>query len=761
MAANPRPARTRPKAPAPGDRQPSSFTRLRILSALVPLLVLAIALAVSYAVWQRERREIERVLKEDFDLRVHDAVNTFRERVQGYEQVLRAVSGLFASSRKVERSDFQTFVRNLKMEIHPGLQGLGYSVLVPADQLERHLAAVRAEGFPTYAIRPAGERPLYTSAIFFAPPSAAELSTIGTDYLAEPSRRAALEQARDTASVAVSNKIALPGEDAREVQPGFRMVWPVYRNGAPLNTVQERRDNIAGWIFAAFSMEGLLGSTLGEHGNIALEVFDGSELQGEDAPAEVIVDRVGGESALRLFTTAKRVEAGGHTWIVSAQALPNFATPIAISQLQLVTLVGGASSIALAHFTWAMMRRRLRSLRYREELQIAKDRAEAANRAKSHFLAAASHDLRQPTQALGLFIATLRAMAKKPQLTGAEVGHIASRLQMAMEGLARLLNGLLDVSRLEAGAVEVQLAPMPVQDALTQVHNAFAGPAQAKGLGFKVVPSRLWVESDPVVLARIVSNLVANAVRYTERGRVLVGCRLRGDHVEIQVVDTGIGIAEDQRARIFEEFYQVGQPARDGEQGLGLGLAIVKGSAALIGGDVGMESVVGRGSCFSVSVPRSEHVAVASVAAASARPSWQSRLVLVVDDDLAIRDAMRHLLEAWGHTVFTAGSLAEALEHARVRPDIDLLLTDHRLGHGTTGIDTIDLVRISMGREVEAAVITGDTSPTTLSKVHARGIRLLHKPLVEDQLREIVGSPDSIRRLGTAMPAFRANSELT
>ena len=743
MAANPRSARARPALPAPGGREPSSFARLRFLSALVPLIVLAVALAVSYAVWQRERREIERVLKDDFDLRVRDAVNTFRERVQGYEQVLRAVSGLFASSRKVERSDFQIFVRNLKMEIHPGLQGVGYSVLVPRDQLESHLAAVRAEGFPTYAIRPAGERPVYTSAIFFAPPSAAELSTIGSDYYAEPSRRAALEQARDTASVAVSNKIALPGEDAREVQPGFRMVWPVYRNGAPLNTVQERRDNIAGWIFAAFSMEGLLGSTLGEHGNIALEVFDGSELQGEDAPAEVIVDRVGGESALRLFTTAKRVEAGGHTWIVSAQALPNFATPIAISQLQLVTLVGGASSIALALFTWALMRRRLRSLRNREELQIAKDRAEAANRAKSHFLAAASHDLRQPTQALGLFIATLRAMAKKPQLTGAEVGHIASRLQMAMEGLGRLLNGLLDVSRLEAGAVEVTLAPMPVQDVLTQVHNAFAGPAQAKGLAFKVVPSRLWVESDPVVLSRIVSNLVANAVRYTERGRVLVGCRLRGDRVEIQVMDTGIGIAEDQRARIFEEFYQVGQPARDGEQGLGLGLAIVKGSAALIGGDVGVESVVGRGSCFSISVPRAEAVAAVSVAPVAEGAAQRSRLVLVVDDDPAIRDAMQHLLEEWGHVVLTAGSLDEAMALTREQPAIDLLLTDHRLAHGAAGIATIDAVRAALGREVDATIITGDTSPETLRGIQARGLRLLHKPLDEEQLRELVEAPVS------------------
>jgi len=728
-----------------GARPPSSFRRLRLLSALVPLAVLALALAVSYAVWERERREIERVLKEDFDLRVHDAVNTFRERVQGYEQVLRAVSGLFASSPKVARGDFQTFVRNLKTEVHPGLLGVGYSVLVPAGELERHLAEVRAEGFPTYAIRPAGERPVYTSAIFFAPPSATELGTIGSDHLAEPSRRPALEQARDTAGVAVSNKIVLPGEDAREVQPGFRMVWPVYRNGAPLGTVEERRAHLVGWIFAAFSMEGLLGTGLGgdrNSSNLALEVFDGSELQGEGAAADVGVDRVGGESALRLFSAARRVEAGGHTWVLTAQALPNFATPIAISQLQLVTIVGGASSVALALFTGALMRRRLRTLRYQEELQIARDRAEAANRAKSRFLAAASHDLRQPTQALGLFIATLRALARKPELRREEVAHIASRLQMAMEGLGRLLDGLLDVSRLEAGAVQVTLAPMPVQAVLTQVQNAFAGPAQAKGLALKVVPSALWVRSDPVVLGRIVSNLVANAVRYTEKGKVLVGCRRRGDRVEIQVLDTGIGIAEEQRERIFEEFYQVADAGRDGEKGLGLGLAIVRGSAELLGGEVDLGSMPGRGSCFSIAVPAAAPSAAAPENAAmeehEATPAERSRRVLVVDDDTAIRDATRHLLETWGHVVLTAGSLEEALERARARPAPDLLLADYRLSHDTTGADTVDAVRSALGREIPAAIVSGDTSPETLRAIHARGLTLLHKPLDEQRLRELL-----------------------
>jgi len=384
------------------------------------------------------------------------------------------------------------------------------------------------------------------------------------------------------------------------------------------------------------------------------------------------------------------------------------------------------------------MRRRLRSLRTREELQRARDRAEAANRAKSHFIAAASHDLRQPTQALGLFIATLRAMARKPALSGAEVGHVAGRLQMALDGLGRLLNGLLDVSHLESGVVEVRRQPLPLQERLALVQHTFAGPAQEKGLALTVVPSRLWVDSDPVLLTRILSNLLANAVRYTASGRVVVGARRRGTQVEIQVIDTGIGIAADQRERIFEEFYQVGRPSRDGEHGLGLGLAIVQRSVALVDGRIAMTSVPGRGSCFSVWLPRVAPVASAAAAAIVAPIAARPLTLLVIDDDPAIRDSMRHLLEAWGHAVRTAASTREALERVAIDPGVDVVLTDYRLSDGETGVDAVDALRERLGRRVEAAVLTGDTSADIVRHVQGSGLRLLHKPIDAQRLREVV-----------------------
>ena len=715
----------------------SRFTNLRVLSVLLPVMVLVAALTTSCYFWEKERRDIEQVMQADFDTRVREAVGIFRERMLAYEQVLYAINGLFASSVSVERGEFQAFVANLRIESHPGLQGVGYSVLVPAAQKDRHVASMRASGFPAYTIRPDGTRPFYTSAIYFEPSAAAYLSTLGSDYFAEPSRRFAMELARDSAGVAVSNKIKLPEEDARNVQAGFRMVLPVFRNGAPRTSLEERRANIAGWIFASFSMDGLLDNILGERANIALEVHDGGDALDDEQLMDTSRDRVGGESLVKLFFASKRVEVGGYAWTVTARSLPNFTTPIAISKLQLIASIGGITSVLVALFTWFVMRRRIRSLRAAEELRMAKENAEAANRAKSQFLAAASHDLRQPTHALSLFIATLRSMAKRPEVRGEDVGNIAARLQLALDGLGRLLNGLLDVSRLEAGVVDVNKRPISLQERLIELGNSFAGPAQAKGLQLTIMPTTLWVDSDPVVLSRVLSNLVANAVRYTEHGRIVVGCRWRPGTVEIQVLDSGIGIAEDQRAKIFEEFYQVGNVARDREHGLGLGLSIVQRSVALLGGTVQVTSVSGRGSKFSVALPRAAAL-VSAARTERAVPSGQRRLILVVDDNAEVRESMRQLLTEWGHAVVTAGSIAEAIEAAMKHPAIDLIIADYRLAENLTGADAIRAVSTRLDRNVRAVIITGDTSPQRIREARASGFQLLHKPLDTRQLRDLV-----------------------
>ncbi|MBC5767411.1 CHASE domain-containing protein [Ramlibacter albus] len=579
--------------------------RERLVMWLLPLAVLAAAAAASWTVWDRERHEIERELQAEFDTRVRETVGLFRERMLAYEQALHATHGLFASSPRVERGDFQAFVASLRIETHPGLQGMGYALRVPAGERERHERTVRAQGFPAYAINPPGERAELTSALYFEPSGNTLLSTLGTDYYAEPSRRHAMDAARDTGSIAISNKIKLPEEDAQAVQAGYRMYMPVYGGGPVPPTVEERRQKLTGWIYAAFSMDGLMSNILGERTSIAVDVFDGGVGGGDDAGQDLLVDRVGGESAVKLLFATQRLQVGGYSWTLTAQSLPNFATTSATSKLQLVAGVGIAASLLLAVATWLLLRRRIRMRIAAEELRAAKEKAEAGSRAKTQFLAAASHDLRQPVQALGLFTATLQAMARRAQVPGEEVGQVAHRLHLTLQGLGRLLNGLFDLSGLESGTVAVAKRPVNVAALLQELQSAFAGPAAEKGLRLRVrIPKEaLWVDTDPLILSRVLSNLLANALRYTEHGRVLVGCRRRaGGRIEIQVLDTGIGIPPEEQARIFSDFYQVADVDREREKGMGLGLAIAQRSAQLLGTRVEVQSQLGRGSRFSVTL---------------------------------------------------------------------------------------------------------------------------------------------------------------
>jgi two-component system, sensor histidine kinase len=703
-------------------------------SYLLPLLVLAGAGAVSWSAWDRERRDIERALQAEFDTRVRETVGLFRERMLAYEQALWATHGLFASSPRVERGDFQAFVASLRIETHPGLQGMGYSLRVPAGERERHVRAVRSQGFPAYSISPPGPRSELTSALYFEPSGSSLLSTLGTDYFAEPSRRPAMEAARDTASIAISNKIKLPEEDAEAVQAGYRMYLPVYGGGKPPATVEGRRAALTGWIYAAFSMDGLMSNILGERPNISVEVYDGGFGEGDEQLQDSLRDRVGGESAVKLLFASQKVQVGGYSWIVTAQSLPNFATPIAASKLQLVARVGAAASVLLALLTWALLRRRIRTRRADEELRSAKEHAEAASRAKSQFLAAASHDLRQPVQALGLFTATLQAMARREQLSGQELAPIASRLQLALQGLGRLLNGLFDLSGLENGTVTVAPRPVAIGPLLAELQSAFAGPALSKGLDFKVLqPRELWLHTDPAILSRVLSNLVANALRYTAQGRIVIGCRRRaGGMVEIQVHDTGIGIAPEEQARIFTDFYQVADVDRDRERGMGLGLAIAQRSAQLLGGAIRVHSAPGRGSMFSVVLPLAQGPAAHEEAGSAVPRVGLQGAVLVIDDDPQLTEAMSRLLAEWGYQAVPAHSVEEALSAAgRAASDggIGLVLADYQLGGSGSGIDAIRAVRERLDRDVPAILITGNTSSDAAGQARRHGHSLLLKPV--------------------------------
>ena len=358
---------------------------------------------------------------------------------------------------------------------------------------------------------------------------------------------------------------------------------------------------------------------------------------------------------------------------------------------------------------------------------------EMADRYKSHFLASASHDLRQPLHALNLFVAQLQT-----ETNPAERSRVVSRIDAAVASMNELFEALLDMTKLEAGILQANPAEFAVQRLLDRIETTFAELADKKGLSLRVVPCSAWVRSDPILLERILLNLVGNAVRYTARGGVVVGCRRRATQVRIDVCDTGAGIPEDQRQSIFSEFYQLANPAPDGKAGLGLGLAIVDRLSRLLGHPVQLESHPGRGSRFSVSVPSAAEPrgTVQLPVTLRATDLVRGKRVMVIDDDVLVLDGMRGILQSWGCSVQTAASGAAALASvADAGWQPDLIISDLRLTDGETGIEVIERLREALGAPVPAFVISGDTAPERLREASAGGYHLLQKPVSPMTLR--------------------------
>jgi PAS domain S-box-containing protein len=378
-----------------------------------------------------------------------------------------------------------------------------------------------------------------------------------------------------------------------------------------------------------------------------------------------------------------------------------------------------------------------------DALRAAKEEAERANVAKSRFLAAASHDVRQPMHALGLLLAALSRRVVDP-----EVRSIVSVMEESLAAMSELFNALLDVSKLDAGVVVPEIVDLPVAPLLARMAADYRPAAREKGLDLRIVPCSAALRSDAVLLDRILRNLVSNAVVHTRSGRILVGCRRRGDRVRIEVHDTGPGIPADQIGVIFQEFRQLGNPGRDRRQGLGLGLAIVERLARLLGHRVEVASVPGRGSTFAIEVPRAATAAAPRPPLAADAPGGaelNGARILAIDDDAAVLAATERLLRDWGCVVYAAASVGAALERlAQIDRPLDVIIADRRLAEGEAGERVLARVRAAaqqLGAPPPAGiVVTGETAADVLRALEESGFRVLNKPVRPARLRALVAA---------------------
>lgn len=371
---------------------------------------------------------------------------------------------------------------------------------------------------------------------------------------------------------------------------------------------------------------------------------------------------------------------------------------------------------------------------------LERNQLEISGRYKTQLLASASHDLRQPLHALNLFVARLRSVDDET-----DKKRLVDNIESAAKVMTEMFDSLLDMAKLETGALKPHIDSVPIQRLLDQIEATFGARARAKGLRFTVIKNGAWIISDFVLLERMVFNLVSNAVRYTAEGGVVVGLRCRGDQIRIDVCDTGPGIASDKTSLVFGEFAQIA-PAPP--EGLGLGLAIVQGLGALLAHPIELKSVVGRGSRFSVLVPLgSPKPATAGRTQEPDGAPLNRKLVLVIDDDPLAAEATGEILRSWNHDVACAVSTETALAAvANGEPPPDLIIADYRLGRNETGIDVIRSLRDALGKPVPAFLISGDTGAERTVWAEKEGLHFLSKPVSPMRLRATV---EQLLRTGT------------
>jgi signal transduction histidine kinase/ActR/RegA family two-component response regulator len=383
---------------------------------------------------------------------------------------------------------------------------------------------------------------------------------------------------------------------------------------------------------------------------------------------------------------------------------------------------------------------------------------EDANRAKTRFLAAASHDLRQPVHALGLFIAQLKETRNENARD-----RLIERVAVSSNAVADLIEALLDISRLDAGSIGARPVEFNLQSLFDRIEHACAPVAVAKGLRLRIRPTVLWIRTDPVLLERILLNLCANAIRHTRQGGAILTARIRGAHVRIQVWDTGVGIAPEQQSKIFEEFYQVGPPIDGESKGLGLGLAIVDRLATLLGCRVTVRSTPARGSVFALDVPRagSDQPAVMRGAEPVFPTRFDGMRLIVIDDDAEAREATEGLLRQWGCKVLSARDGREALRLlGRAAGPPDLVVSDYRLGPDERGTDVVQVIRARFRRDIPAIIVSANAGTALQEECLAGGVHFLQKPLNAARLRALlahIAAPHPT--LGATLPSEGSHAE--
>lgn len=720
--------------------------RFRIPGIVLALSLLATALATAFALRSTQSRDLSR-----FQNAVENSWGAIETRLEIYTNMLRAGSGLFAADKDVTPEEFHAYVERLDLQRrYPGIQGIGFSAHVPRSQIGPLIEQMHARGVEDFRLWPESEEPFVDAILYLEPLDERNRAAIGFNMASEPTRREAMLRARDTARSAASGLVTLVQEIDEKKQPGFLICVPVYSTTRPPGTVAERRRQLRGFIYGAFRTGDLFRGIFGEvrEPQVDFEIYDRAV-----APERLLYDSataVDGESGSR-YSTTRKLDVAGREWILRFETRPEFEAASSRNQAWLILVGGLLFSAALFWMSRRQARARAEAISLYEEAQEHRRAAEAASRTKDDFLATISHEIRTPMTSILGWSSLLAQKGLPPDEADAAIEsiHRSSRVQ------AELIDDLLDLSRISSGKLDISPAPTDLNEVVRDAVHSVRQDAEKKGLDLQTeLPDKTaLVWGDPKRLHQIVSNLLTNAVKFTEAGSVRASVLPASETVTIEIADTGAGIDPAFVPHLFERFRQADTTATRPYGGLGIGLSIVRHLTELHGGHVEAESEgPGKGTTFRVTLPCIPEDETPSAHSAQPNGSIAGLRILVVEDEPAVREFLAAVLRHAGSQIRQARNVEEAMKELEKRP-FDLIVSDIAMP-GEDGCTMMERIRRLPDRplaSIPALAITAYGRSAEKARIRECGFNsVIQKPVEASRL--VASIATLAREHGVAAP---------
>ncbi|QRN96579.1 CHASE domain-containing protein [Archangium violaceum] len=726
----------------------------RLPRHLMPWAVFALSLLLTCGVSLLLKANVRARDEARFENLVQAASDRIQRRLDTYVALLEGTEGLFATQHDVTPTEFSEFVQLLRVQIqYPGIQGIGFSRrFSPQERPEVEHWARTKGAQPDFHVWPEVPGDELHSIVFLEPRDARNQAAMGYNMYSEPTRREAMARARDTGRPALTAKVTLKQEIHEEKQAGFLLYLPVYRGGRVPATVEGRREELVGFVYSPFRAGDLLRGIFGteRQPRVAFELYDGPAVDPEN-----LLHRSSGARPLPdapMFTTTTRLTVAGRPWTLTFASLPVFTETAAGRLVLPVSMAGVLVSLAFFFMSLAQVRARREAERSADGLRVAlgerarvEEQLREADRRKDDFLAMLAHELRNP---LAPVLTAVQLMERKLE-EGQDIGRERDVVERQVHHMRRLVDDLLDVSRVTRGKIQLQKRPVELVAAVGRALEA-ARPfseSRAHTLSARLPLVPVWTEADPVRLEQVFTNLLHNAAKYSERGgRITLSLAREGGEAVVRVEDTGMGIPAEALPHLFEPFMQVARTLDRAQGGLGLGLTLVKQLVEMHGGRVEAASEgVGRGSVFTVRLPLLPEARV-PVEPEDARPEREMpsarRRVLVVDDNVDAAELLGEVLELDGHQVTVVHDGPAALELVGgVDPDVVFL------DIGLPGMDGYEVARRMRqrpgGADLMLVALTGYGQASDRQRSHEAGFDThLVKPVELDTVRALVADAE-------------------